>query len=129
MEEIRAGGMQLYYDNIENCNTEYFEQYFHYIKEHFYEFRILFSANYVSGFTLRFSKVICKNRLKTRQQWYGNSKEEPDQFSTFIAYREEILSALYISLFSVWVNRNMDLSEKQMGRMLLELWRPLNALF
>lgn len=128
MEKIRREGRQAYYGSIESGSINpHFVEYFQYIREHFYEFKILFSPHYISGFTSRFSRVIVKNRFTTLKCWSSVSVETVQQLPVHRIYREEILSSLYISLFSTWVSRNMDLPEEEMARMLGELWRPLST--
>lgn len=126
MERIRREGRLAYYGSIEdNRVNPHFIEYFQYIREHFYEFKILFSPRYISGFTSRFSRIIVKNRFVTLKCWSSVSVESIQQLPAHRIYREELLSSLYISLFSTWVNRDMDLPEEEMARMLGQLWKPL----
>lgn len=126
MLRLRNNGKDNYYNSISAGYCEFFEEYFRYIKAYFYEFKIFFDSNESTGFMSRFSRAIMQVRLKTIQLWNNYPNIEYITNNPVRIYREEILSSLYVSLFATWINRNMDLSEKEMAGMLIRLWVPLS---
>nr|WP_306290186.1 TetR/AcrR family transcriptional regulator [Pseudoflavonifractor phocaeensis] len=121
MLELRSAGIYEFRDSVRHSNNVYFEKYFRYIRANETEFRALLCSKYQNGFSSRFARAIMKTRLETFRLWNYPTINSPVEM-----YREEVLSSLYVSLFTSWLNNGMNLSEMEMARLLVALWRPLS---
>jgi len=128
MEGIRYEGESVYYANIaDGCNPRFYE-YFDYLEENYEVFKALFSENYLAGFSRRFSRVIMKERIKTTNYWYHTNIAWNNIKPISKKYREEVLGALYINLFSTWIDNGMDFSKDEIVRLLTGLWASVKKL-
>lgn len=121
MLEIRSVGKIQFYACLNRHDSMYFRKYFDYIKENHEEFYPLLCSNYSNGFSNHFARAIMNTRLETRKAWGIDVSPEPKE----LALREDILSSLYVSLFSSWLKSNMEISEEKMSQLLISLWEPI----
>lgn len=128
MKEIRNQGKQDYYSYIEQGFNPLFLKYFDHLEENCYEFKIMFSDNYISGFSNRLSRLIMQERMKTTNTWHNSNISVNNIQPLTRRYREEVLSSLYISLFSTWINNDMDLEKEEIARLLSKMWLPLSKI-
>ncbi|MGL5434925.1 MAG: TetR/AcrR family transcriptional regulator [Lachnospiraceae bacterium] len=122
MIELRNAGRSKYYQSIEMQENLFFEEYFVYVKRHHHAFAILLKTSEQTGFSIRFARSIMKTRIETSKLWNKSA-----EVSTDLVYREEILSSIYISLIKTWLQRGMDLTEKQLAKMLIYHWRAVTS--
>lgn len=128
MEKIRNGGMKKYYVSIEQGYNYDFLEYFDCLEENFAYFKVMFSDNYVGGFSSRLTKVFMRERLKTSNIWRRKKYQMNNINSLSRKYREEILSSLYTTIFKTWINNNMDMSKEELVTLLTKMWQPLEKL-
>lgn len=120
MIDLRKAGKDKYYNSIELQENKFFEEYFSYVKNNHHAFNILLKTAEQTGFSIRFTRRIMNTRIETSRQWNKNM-----MMNTDLVYREEVLSSIYISLISTWLRRKMDLTEKQMAKMLIFHWKAI----
>lgn len=128
MLRVREYGSNNFYNDIKNGHCNFFVDYFSYIKQHGFEFKSLLVYDNSTGFTSRFSRAITKTRINTLVAWHRYPNIKVVSNNTIMIYREEVLSSLYISLFTTWLQRDFDLSEEKMSFMLAQTWMPLTNL-
>ncbi len=122
MLDIRNKGVGEFRSSMKRKDSKYFIRYFEYIKAHQFEFKCLLCSKHPNGFSIRLSRAIMKTRLETTSRW----DYDPLQ-TTQGRYREEILSAIYVSMFTTWLNNELNCSEDALSRLLLDLWRTLSS--
>jgi len=120
MIDLRNAGKERYYQSIELQENAFFEKYFAYVKKHHYALDILLRTSEQTGFSIRFTRSIMNTRMETSKQWNKNMT-----MSAELIYREAVLSSIYISLISTWLQRDMDLTEKQLSKMLIHHWKAI----
>lgn len=126
MLQLRQAGREEYYNSLKNGYNIYFHKYFQYVKENQRSFKVLLSPTNSTGFSSRFTRAIMKTRLTTTQFWNNSNSNEMQRLPLEKFYREEVLSAVYVSLISTWLNRDLDLSEKVISEVLVQLWKPIS---
>ena len=128
MLSLRTIGKETYYGDINRNRKAYFTQYFQYIKDHYPTFKILLNQKSETGFSVRFSRAISKVRLETLQLWHNYPTKGDAEHLCILAYREEALTTLYVTLFSFWCSRGMDLSVEKMADILNEIWKSFSLI-
>lgn len=96
-----------------------FTEYFGYVQNNSQVLAILLDRNSGIDFSYKLSQVLTETREETRKCW-GLSDQHQNIDS---AYRNEILCSIYVSLFSFWLRRGMDISVEEMGHILTLLWK------
>lgn len=122
MLEIRNSGKDRFYESMRRHDSSYFKKYFEYVRIHSEAFSALLCSRYPNGFSMRFTRAIMKTRMETRKIWGHNDFTE----NKALILREELLSALYVSLFSSWLNGNAEIPEETLSMLLIDLWYPLS---
>lgn len=122
MLEIRKSGKEQFYRSMEQRDSSYFMKYFEYIKLHAHKFSALLCSRYPNGFSTRFTRAVMKTRIKTREIW----RNHPAADNKVLILREEILSALYVSIFTSWLNAGMEISEESLSLLLIDLWQAMS---
>lgn len=122
MLEIRRGGKEQFHRSMENRDSSYFIKYFEYIRLHSREFSALLCSKYPNGFSVRFTRAVTKTRIKTREIW----RSRPAADNKALILREEFLSALYISMFTSWLNSGMQISVENLSLLLIDLWQAMS---
>lgn len=123
LEKMRRLGPTEFHKYVSGGFYPLFVEYFSYIGKNYYEFKLFFSDNYASGFINRLSRIITKERIKTINTWYKTDISIMNIYPKEKYYREEILSSLYTTTFSIWIKNNMDLKEDKMAEILTNIWR------
>lgn len=120
MLRLRKEGHKAFRTQIAQGNHPLYVEYFKYIKKHSRPFRILLNYKSETNFMPRFSNAINATRNETDKIFYVENKEHRDD--TLAEYRDTILSSVYVSLFTTWLERGMDYSPEHMGSMLTAIW-------
>ena len=128
MCQLRQAGRTVYYQQITENHNDFFVEYFRFVKKNARAFKAFLSPQCTTGFSVRFTKAITKTRLQTIQIWNQNTGNSSSCGGEAKCYREEVLSSLYVTLFTSWLNRNMDLSEEEMAGILAAIWNPLTSI-
>lgn len=97
-------------------------EYFKYIKKYNYEFKTLLNYKSETHFSDKFTAAITATRNETVRIWRKQLGKTEITDLTLSCYRESVFSSVYVSLFTTWLKRDMDLSEEQMGRLLTSIW-------
>lgn len=127
MVRLRNAGRANYCQQLSENRNDFFVEYFNFIRDNQYAFHALLSANCTTGFSSRFSHAIAKTRLQTIQIW-GQHNEASSRKSAVRHYREEVLTSLYVTLFTAWLDHNMDLSAEEMAKLLAAMWKALTSI-